>query len=150
MKNVCNDRIIVLELKAEPASISFVQVCMPTSKYEDDQVDEMYTKTEEILEEDRKGETNTIKMGDWNGVAGDKSYRNTAGPHGPGRISQRGQTLIDVYEMNSLVITNTQFKKTKRRLYTWKAPEQSQHQCCILACSGRECIIDFALDRSEA
>ena len=87
---MCNDRITTLELKAEPASISLVQVYMPTSKYQDDQVDKMYNITEEILEEERKGETNTIKIGDWNSVAGDKSHRNTAGPHGLGRISQRG------------------------------------------------------------
>jgi len=36
--------------------------------------------------------------------------------------------LIDVCERNSLVITNIWFKKTKRRLYNWKAPDQSQHQ----------------------
>jgi uncharacterized membrane-anchored protein len=34
---------------------------MSTSKYQDDQVDEMYNITEAILEEDRKGETNTSK-----------------------------------------------------------------------------------------
>jgi exonuclease III len=88
---VCNDSIIALELKAEPASILLVQVYMPTSKYQDDQVDEMYNITEAILEEERKRRTNIIKMGDWNSVAGDKSHRNIAGPHGLGRISQRGQ-----------------------------------------------------------
>jgi endonuclease/exonuclease/phosphatase family metal-dependent hydrolase len=101
---------------------------MPTSKYQDDQVDEMYSITEEILEEERKCETNTIKIGDWNSVVGDKSHRNIAGPHGLGRISQRGEMLIDICERNTLVITNIWCKKTKRRLYTWKAPDQSQHQ----------------------
>ena len=84
-------------------------VYMPTSKYQDDQADEMYNRTEEILEEERKSETNTIKMGDWNSAAGDKSHRKIAGPHGLGRISQRGQMLIDVCERNSLVITNIRF-----------------------------------------
>jgi hypothetical protein len=37
---------------------------MPTSEYEDDEVEELYDVTEEILEEDGKGETNTIIMGD--------------------------------------------------------------------------------------
>jgi hypothetical protein len=58
---VCNDRIIALELKAEPASIVLVQVYMSTSEYQDDQVDEMYNITEAVLEEDKKGETNTPK-----------------------------------------------------------------------------------------
>jgi hypothetical protein len=58
---VYNDRIIALELKAEPASIVLVQVYMSTSKYQDDQVDEMYNINEVVLEEDTKGETNTSK-----------------------------------------------------------------------------------------
>jgi hypothetical protein len=36
--------------------------------------------------------------------------------------------LIDVCGRNSLVITNTWLKKTNRRLHTWKALDQSQHQ----------------------
>jgi len=37
--------------------------------------------------------------------------------------------LIDVCERNSLIVTNTWFKKPKRRLYTWKAPgDWSRHQ----------------------
>jgi len=97
-------------------------------KYQDDHMDEMCNITEEILEEDRKGETKTIKMRDWNSVVGEKSHRNIAGRQRLGRISQTGQMLIDVCGRNSLVIANTWFKKTKRRLYTWKAPDQSQHQ----------------------
>ena len=98
---MCNDRIIALELKAEPASISLVQVYMPTSKYQDDQVDETYNITEEILEEERKGETNTIELGDWNSVAGDKSHRNIAGPQRLGRISQRGQMFVKGIALSS-------------------------------------------------
>jgi hypothetical protein len=30
---------------------------------------------------------------------------------------------INLNERNGLVLTNTWFKKPKRRLYTWKAPE---------------------------
>ena len=30
--------------------------------------------------------------------------------------------LIDFCERNGLIVTNTWFKKPKRRLYTWKAP----------------------------
>ena len=36
--------------------------------------------------------------------------------------------LINVCGRNSLVINNTWFKKTNRTLYTWKAPDQRQHQ----------------------
>jgi hypothetical protein len=46
---------------------------MSTLEYEDE-VEELYNIIEEILEEDGKGEINTIIMGDWNSVVGDKSY----------------------------------------------------------------------------
>jgi endonuclease/exonuclease/phosphatase family metal-dependent hydrolase len=60
-------------------------------------------------------------MGDWNSVVGYKAHHNTVGPYGLGRRNQRGQMLIDFCERNGLVITNTWFKKPKRRLYTWKS-----------------------------
>ena len=53
-KIVCNDRIIAIKLKAEPVSILIMQVYMPTSEYEDDEVEKFYDTIEEILEEDGK------------------------------------------------------------------------------------------------
>jgi hypothetical protein len=49
---------------------------MPTLEYEDDEVGELYHTIEEILEEDGKGATNTIIMGDWNSVVGNKAHHN--------------------------------------------------------------------------
>ena len=40
-KIVGNDRIIALKLKAEPVSILIMQVCMSTSEYEDDEVENL-------------------------------------------------------------------------------------------------------------
>jgi hypothetical protein len=93
-------------------------VYIPISKYEDDEIENLYGIIEEILEEDGKGDTNTIIMGDWNSVVGDESYRNIVGPHGLGRKNHRGQMLINVCERNGPTVTNTWFRKPKRRLYT--------------------------------
>jgi len=102
---------------------------MLTSEHEDDEVEELYDIIEEILEEDGKGDTNTIIMGDWNNVVGDESYRNIVGPNGLGRKNHRSQMLINFCERNRLIVTNTWFRKSKRRLYTWKAPgDRSRHQ----------------------
>ena len=59
-KIVCNDRIIAIKLKAEPVNILVIKVNMPTSEYEDNEVEKLYDTLEEILEEDGKGETNSI------------------------------------------------------------------------------------------
>jgi hypothetical protein len=50
------------------------------------------------------------------------NHRNIVGPHGLGRKNQRGQMLINFCERNVLIVTNTWFRKPKRRLYTWKGP----------------------------
>ena len=63
-KTVCNDRILSIKLKAEPVSILIMQVYMPTSEYEDDEVEKLYGTIEEILEEDGKVDTNSIILGD--------------------------------------------------------------------------------------
>ena len=67
-KIVYNDRIITIKLQAGPINILMMQVYMPTSEHEDDEVEELYDIIEDILEEDGKGDTNTIIMGDWNCV----------------------------------------------------------------------------------
>jgi nitrogen regulatory protein PII len=45
-KIVCSDRIIAVKSKAEPVSILTVQVYIPTSEYEDEEVEELYYMTE--------------------------------------------------------------------------------------------------------
>ncbi|PNF31637.1 hypothetical protein B7P43_G17185 [Cryptotermes secundus] len=94
-KIVCNDRIIALELKAEPVDILIMQVYTPTSEYDDDEVEEVYDTIEEILQEDGRGDTNSIILGDWNSTVGDESYQNIVGSHGLGRRNHKGQMLID-------------------------------------------------------
>ena len=59
-KIVYNDGIIALKLKTEPVSILIMQVYMPTSEYENYEVEKLCDTTEEILEEDGKGDTNNI------------------------------------------------------------------------------------------
>jgi hypothetical protein len=121
-KIVYNDRIFAIKLQAEPINILLMQVDMPTSEHEDDEMEELYDVNEEILKEDGKVDTNSIIMGEWNSVVGNESYRNIVGPHGLGRKNHRGQMLINFCERNGLIIINTWFRKPKRRLYTRKAP----------------------------
>ena len=119
-KTACNDRVTAR--KAEPVNILIMQVYTPTSEHKDDEVEKLYDTMEEIFEEDGKGYTNNIITGDWNSTVGDESYWNIVGLHGLGKQNQMGQMLIDFRERKVLTVTNTWFKKPKRRLYTWKAP----------------------------
>ena len=63
-KIIYNDRIIAIKLGAEPINILMMKVYVPTSEHEDDEVEELYVAIEEILEEDGKGDTNTIITGE--------------------------------------------------------------------------------------
>jgi endonuclease/exonuclease/phosphatase family metal-dependent hydrolase len=106
-----------------------MQVYVPTSEHKDDKGEELYGVIEEIFEEDGKCNTNTIILGDWNSVVGDELFRNIVGPHGLGRKNHRGKMLINVCDRNGLIVTNTWFRKSKRRLSTWKAPgDRCRHQ----------------------
>jgi exonuclease III len=128
-KIVCNDRLIAVKLNTEPVNVLIVQVYIPASDYEDEEVEELYDRIVDILEEDGKGGTNTIIMGDWNNVVGNKSDGNICGPYGLGNRNKRGQMLIDICERVGFVISNTWFKKPKRRLYIWKASgDQHRYQ----------------------
>jgi hypothetical protein len=92
---------------------------MPTSDYENEEVEKLYDRIDDILEEDGKGDTNTIIMGNWNRVVGDESDGNNCGPYGLGNRNIRSKVLIDFCGRAGFVITNTWFKKHKRRLHTW-------------------------------
>jgi endonuclease/exonuclease/phosphatase family metal-dependent hydrolase len=118
---------------------------MLTSEHEDDEVERLYGIIKKILGIDGKGNTNTIIMGDWNSVVGDEPYRNIVGPHGLGRKNHRGQMLINFCVRNGLIVTNTWFRKLKRRLFTWKAPgDRSREQLdyILLKLRLRNSVID--------
>ena len=89
-----------------------MQLYMPTSEHENDEVEEFYDTIEEIFKEDGQGDTDTIIMGDWNDVVGDESHRNTVGPHGLGRKNHRGQMLINFCERNGLNINQHMVQET--------------------------------------
>ena len=61
-------------------------------------------------------------------VVGDESYRNIIGSHGIGKRNHRGQILVDFFERNGLIVTNTWFKKPKKTVHmngTWRLESTS-------------------------
>jgi len=49
-----------------------MQVYIPTSDHDDDELKTFYDNSVQILEEEGKGATKTIIMGDWNSFVGDE------------------------------------------------------------------------------
>ena len=116
-----SDRLLLVRVSAEPVDIVLVQVYMPTTDADDDEVEEMYEQIEELVKKE-KATDQVIIMGDWNAVVGEGGESNEVGQFGLGKRNERGQTLVDFCKRSKMVITNTWFKHEKRRRYTWKRP----------------------------
>ena len=62
-----SDRIMMVRLSADPVDMVLLQVYMLTSDHEDEEIEEMYEKLDEILA-GLKGSDNVVLMGDFNSV----------------------------------------------------------------------------------
>src|ERR1051325_1421836 len=66
----CSDRVMLVKLKADPVDIVLVQIYMPTTDHDDEEIEKMYEKLEEILNTQR-GTDYMVIMGDTNAVVGE-------------------------------------------------------------------------------
>jgi exonuclease III len=64
------DGIVRVRLETKPQSTVIIQVYMPMSNYEDDEIEDMHDGTEEVTKTVR-GDENLIVPGDWNAVVGE-------------------------------------------------------------------------------
>ena len=115
------DRLIKIEIEAKPRNLMIVQVYMPTTDSDDEEIEQMYEKIEKLIKSEKSNE-HLIVMGDWNAVVGEEESGSVIGKYGIGRKNERGERLIEFCKKNQLVATNTCFQQPKRRRYTWKSP----------------------------
>lgn len=116
-----NDRIMIVKLQSEPVNTAIIQVYMPTSAHDEQEVDDMYEEIE-IMMNQLKGNDNLVVMGDWNAVVGEGQEGAEVGQFGLGTRNDRGEKLVEFCRRNKLMIANTWFQHAKRRRYTWKMP----------------------------
>src|SRR6218665_2485194 len=114
-------RMINVKIKAEPVDKMIIQVYMPTTNHEEEEVENMYERLEEVLDR-TKGTDYVVIIGDWNAVVGEGADGKSIGKYGLGKRNNRGKKLTELCNRRELVITNTWFQHEKRRRYTWKAP----------------------------
>ncbi|XP_049771885.1 uncharacterized protein LOC126151220 [Schistocerca cancellata] len=99
-----SERIIVVKIETKPTPTTVVQVYMPTSSANDEQIGEMYDEIKEIIQV-VKGDENLIVMGDWNSRVRKGREGNIVGEYGLRERNERESRL-----------------NHRRRLYTWKNP----------------------------
>jgi len=116
-----DDRIILVKFQTKPKDTIVVQVYMPTSNSNDEEVEEVYENIDKIIK-NVKGEENLVVMGDWNAVVGEEKVNNVTGAYGLGKRNERGERLLEFCAKHNLIITNTCFDHHRRRRYTWKMP----------------------------
>ena len=67
----CSDRLMFVK----PVDIVLVQVYIPTTNHDDDEIEKLYEEISEILHQEGRGQVNAIVMGDFNSIMRRRIYR---------------------------------------------------------------------------
>jgi len=110
--------ITILEALATKTNSTVIQVYAPTSNAEEAEVEQFYEDLQDFLELTPKKDVLFI-IGDWNVKVGSQEIPGITGKFGLGVQNEAGQSIIEFYQENTLVIANTLFQQHKRRPYTW-------------------------------
>ena len=113
----CSNRIIWIRNKKKTVETIIIQVYIPTSTYEDDEVERVYEEIEDVLN-GVKGTDNMILMGDWNAVVGEGKDGNIVGKYGLDKRNERRDRLVGFCTKHKLVTKAFH----KRRGYMWAIP----------------------------
>ena len=103
---------------------AIVQIYMSDRGLADQEVEETYDKREEIVEKEKK-EACFILMSDWHVVVGEQEDGRTVGRYGLGKKNERGESFLNIFKRNAMIIGNTMFEQHKRRRYTCISPVDS-------------------------
>ena len=98
---------------SKPFNIMVIQVYAPTSNAEEAEVEWFYEDLQDLLELTPKKDFLFIK-GDWNAKVGSQETPGVTGEFGLGIWNEAGQSLIEFFQENALVITNTLFQQHKK------------------------------------
>ena len=97
--------MISLHFQGKPFNIMVIQLCAPTSKAEEAEVEWFYEDLQELLELTQKDVLFII--GDWNAKVGSQETPAVTSKFGLGVQNEAGQRLIEFCQENAVVIANT-------------------------------------------
>ena len=114
--------MISVHYQGKPLNITVIQVYALTSNAEEAEVERFYEDLQDLPELTPRKDALFI-IGGWNAKVGSQETPGVTGKFGLGVQNEAGQRLIEFYQDNALVKTNTLFQPHKRRLYTWTSPD---------------------------
>ena len=116
-----NSRLIVLRLNGKNNNVTIIQVYMPDSSHDDEEVETVYQQLQATIDEIPNNDFVHV-MGDFNAKVGqqDDLYEKSLGKFGIGVRNERGERLLEFCEFNDLCVANTLHKHRKK--YTWTSP----------------------------
>ena len=115
--NPISDRIITIRIQVKPIHFTFIQVYAPTSTADEKEMDYVYDALQKTIDILPKGDIMYV-IGDWNAKVGKQNTAGVTGNFELGIRNEIGDTMVDFYSRNSLVVMNTIFKQHESRLYT--------------------------------
>ena len=89
-----SDRLMLVKIKAEPVDMIVIQVYLPISDYDDEEIEKLYEEIEGVMGKE-KGADNLIVMGDWNAVVGEGRDDKEVGEFGLGVRNERDQMIVE-------------------------------------------------------
>ena len=103
-----NGRMISVHFQSKPFNITVIQVYDPTSNAEEAEVERFYEDLQDLFELTPKKDTLFI-TGDWNAKVGSQETPGVIGKSDLGVQNEAGQSLIEFFQENVLVVANTLF-----------------------------------------
>ena len=110
--------MICVCFQSKPFNITVIQVYVPTSNAEEDEVERSYEDLQDLLELTPKKRCPFI-IGGWNAKVGSQEISGVTGKFDLGVQNEAEQSLTECCQENTLVIAKHPLPKTQGRLYTW-------------------------------
>lgn len=119
-----SDRVMLLQLQTNSRKLNIIQIYAPTADKPDEEIEMFYELIKQTLESLNSRDINIV-LGDFNAKVGKGRCDKYIGEYGIGTRNERGDRLVQFCQEEGMIITNTFYKLPKRRLYTWKSPQDS-------------------------
>ena len=102
--------MIFVHFQGKPFNITVIQVYAPTSNAEEAEFELFYEELQDVLELTPPKNVLFI-IGDWNAKVGSQETPGVTGKFGLRIWNEAGQRLIEFFQANALITTNTLFQQ---------------------------------------